>query len=359
MILPSNPPRLLAEPWRIPAPAHGAVALLILGVTCASLHFFYTRGLSNLYGDGLAHMEGARRIFDSITPGYQEIGSVWLPLYHLICAPLAINDFLWRTGLAGGLVSSAAFALTAYLLFRLGAEINRNLAAGLVALAVVLMCPSFLYLASTPLTEPLALLWSVLVAYLLFRYSQSGSWKSLAGAAVAAFLGTLTRYEGWNVLPFATLLVFLIRPLPVEAALHSRLVFCRCRGQWPPSVAYPQCLSLSQPFGILQWHGLGEGHLRPPVGHHRLPLSYGWELAPFRALLLRGSKAGDRRLGARAGRPGFGGLVRKFARIPARRRCCALHRSATVLHSGHGICSGPAVCAHAFPSRALQPTVWH
>ena len=53
MILPLNPPRLHAEPWRIPAPAHGAVALLILGVTCASLHFFYTRGLSNLYGDGL------------------------------------------------------------------------------------------------------------------------------------------------------------------------------------------------------------------------------------------------------------------------------------------------------------------
>ncbi len=115
-----NPHASQPEPWRIPAAAHGAVALLILAVTCASLHFFYTRGLSNLYGDGLAHMEGARRIFDSITPGYEEIGSVWLPLYHLVCAPLAINDFLWRTGLAGGLVSSAAFRTDRYLLFRLG-----------------------------------------------------------------------------------------------------------------------------------------------------------------------------------------------------------------------------------------------
>ena len=141
-----------SQPWRIPALAHGAVGLLILGVTCLSLYFFYSRGLSNLYGDGLAHMEGARRIFDSLTPGYEEIGSVWLPLYHLICAPLAINDFLWRSGLAGGIVSSTAFALTAYLLFRLGAEINRSLAAGFVALAGVLLCPSFLYLASTPLT---------------------------------------------------------------------------------------------------------------------------------------------------------------------------------------------------------------
>jgi len=227
-----SPPSGL-ESWRIPAAAHCAVAILILGVTCASLHFFYTRGLSNLYGDGLAHMEGARRIFDSLTPGYEEIGSVWLPLYHLICAPLAINDFLWRTGLAGGLVSSAAFALTGYLLFRLGAEINRNLAAGIVALAGALLCPSFLYLASTPLTEPLALMWSVLVAYALFRYSQSGSWKSLAGAAAAAFLGTLTRYEGWNVLPFATLLVLLIYPYPWRQRFVRASFFAGVAGAGP------------------------------------------------------------------------------------------------------------------------------
>ncbi|MGA3325254.1 MAG: hypothetical protein ABSF45_12345 [Terriglobia bacterium] len=221
------------ESWRIPAAAHGAAVILILGVTCASLHFFYTQGLSNLYGDGLAHMEGARRIFDSITPGYEEIGSVWLPLYHLICAPLAANDFLWRTGLAGGLVSSAAFAVICYLLFRLGAEINCNLAAGLAALAGAMLCPSFLYLASTPLTEPLALLWSVLVAYALFRYSQSGSWRSLAGASAAALMGTLTRYEGWNVLPFATLLVFLIYPYPWRRRFIRASFFAAVSGAGP------------------------------------------------------------------------------------------------------------------------------
>ncbi len=221
------------QPWRIPNSAHGVVALLILGVTCASLHFFYTHGLSNLYGDGLAHMEGARRIVDSLTPGYEEIGSVWLPLYHVLCAPLAANDFLWRTGLAGGLVSSAAFALTAYFLFRLGAEINRNLAAGLVAVVGVLMCPSFLYLASTPLTEPLALLWLVLVAYALFRYSQSGSWKALAGATIAAFCGTLTRYEAWNVLPFATVLVLMLYPHPVRRRVIRALAFAAGAGAGP------------------------------------------------------------------------------------------------------------------------------
>jgi hypothetical protein len=221
------------EPWRVPAAAHGAVAILILGVASSSLYFFYTRGLSNIYGDARAHMEGARRILDSLTPGYDEIGSVWLPLFHLICAPLAQNDFLWRTGLAGSLVSSAAFGVAGYFLFRLGAEINRNVAAGFVALAGALLCPNLLYLASTPLTEPLALLWSVLVAYALFRYSQSGSWRTLGGAAVAAFLGTLTRYEAWYILPFATLFVFWIRREPWEKRFWRAALFAGVAGTGP------------------------------------------------------------------------------------------------------------------------------
>lgn len=221
------------DDWQLPASAHGVITLLILGVTAANLWYFYVRGLSNLYGDGLAHMEGARRIFDSITPGYQEIGSVWLPLYHLICAPLTINDFLWRSGLAGGLVSSAAFALTCYLLFRLGAELNRNVAAGLIAVAGAVCCPSFLYLASTPLTEPLAIMWCVLVVYALFRYSQAGSWKWLSAVALAAFLGSLTRYEGWNLLPFAAAAIFLIDRHPWRQRLIRAAFFALIAGSGP------------------------------------------------------------------------------------------------------------------------------
>ncbi len=272
------------ERWRIPGLAHGIVGLVIAGVTCASLRFFYTHGLSNLYGDGLAHMEGARRIFDSTTPGYEEIGSVWLPLYHLICAPLAQNDFLWRTGLAGGIVSSIAFALTAYLLFRLAAELNQNVSAGLLALAGVLLCPSLLYLASTPLTEPLALLWAVLVVYALFRYAQSGSWKALVGAALAAFAGTLTRYEGWNILPFAVLLVFFLRPL----SWRERLVRTSClrhRRFGPVILVDSQRASVWQSAGVLQWTWLGEGYLCSSTRDDGIRVPYRRKSASFSSLL--------------------------------------------------------------------------
>ncbi len=206
---------------------------VILAASLSSLAFFYSRGLSNLYGDGIAHMEGARRIFDSLTPGYPEIGSVWLPLYHLLTAPLARNDFLWRTGLAGSLISTATFALAAWFLFRLSLEMNRNVAAAAVTLAAFLACPNMAYLASTPLTEPLAILWMVLVVYGLFRYREGGRMRALIGSAVAAFFGTLTRYDGWYLLPFAALFVLFARSEPWRARLRHVALFSLIGGLGP------------------------------------------------------------------------------------------------------------------------------
>jgi 4-amino-4-deoxy-L-arabinose transferase-like glycosyltransferase len=210
-----------------------AAAGLIVAVALGSLYFFYSRGLSNLYGDGIAHVEGARRIFDSLTPGYGEIGSVWLPLFHLLAAPLAQNDFLWRTGLAGSLVSTAAFAGTAWFLFRLVTEINRNAAAGFLALAGLVLCPNLLYLASTPLTEPLALFWAVLTAYCLFHYRERGQLRALVAAALAAFFGTLTRYDEWYVLPFAALFVLMARRQSWEARVRDAVLFSAIAGAGP------------------------------------------------------------------------------------------------------------------------------
>lgn len=200
-----------AHPPALSAKSAAAVWAVIIAAGAGSLSFFYSRGLSNLYGDGLAHMEGARRLFDSLTPGLAAVGSVWLPLQHFLIAPLAINNTLWRTGLAGSFVSLAAFALTAWILFRLSLEMNSSLAAGCVTLAFFLISLNVLYAASTPLTEPLAIFWAALVAYALFRFQQSGRTSTCVLAAIAALFGTLTRYDGWYLLPFAFLFVLLCR----------------------------------------------------------------------------------------------------------------------------------------------------
>ncbi len=222
------------DPAALLSPRTAALVWLIIPASAvASLAVFYLHGLSNLYGDGIAHVEGARRLWDSLTPGYAEIGSVWLPLFHILASPLALNDFLWRTGLAGSLVSSVSFILSAWFLFRLSLEMNRSLAAATVTLATFLLCPNMAYLASTPLTEPLALLWLVLTVYGLFRFQQAGRTRALLGSAVAAFFGTLTRYDAWYLLPFAALFVLFARPGPWGTRFRRAALFSTLAGLGP------------------------------------------------------------------------------------------------------------------------------
>ena len=110
---------------------------------------------------------------------------------------------------------------------------NRNKTAAALGLAVFLICPSMLYLASMPLTEPLTLLWYVLAVYGLFRFQQTGRMRPLVLGAAAAFLGTLTRYDGWYLLPFATVFVFFVRRDPWLIRLRHAVVFAAISGMGP------------------------------------------------------------------------------------------------------------------------------
>ena len=42
--------------------------------------------------DAIAHVNKARGIFDNFTPGVRQLGTVWLPLPHILMAPLAAID---------------------------------------------------------------------------------------------------------------------------------------------------------------------------------------------------------------------------------------------------------------------------
>src|ERR1700757_466349 len=72
--------------------------------------------------DAIAHVNKARSLFDNIEPGLQQLGTIWLPLPHLLMAPLAAIDPLWRTGIAGSVISILSFSGTSILLFLTGLE---------------------------------------------------------------------------------------------------------------------------------------------------------------------------------------------------------------------------------------------
>ena len=65
------------------------------------------QGLTLSHYDAKAHLVVARRVIDSITPGWQQIGAVWLPLPHLLnLLPVQVDAF-YRTGASGVAISIA------------------------------------------------------------------------------------------------------------------------------------------------------------------------------------------------------------------------------------------------------------
>jgi len=76
------------------------VAWLAACISLISFLFYLHRGDLLLYGDAVAHINIARRVFDSRTPGLLQLGTVWLPLPHLLMIPFLLSDRMWQSGVA-------------------------------------------------------------------------------------------------------------------------------------------------------------------------------------------------------------------------------------------------------------------
>ena len=85
------------------------VALIAVILAFVALLLCYTRGYLLLYGDAVAHLGIARRIFDSRNPGLSQLGGVWLPLPHLLMLPFVQKMEWWQNGLAGAWPSLLCF----------------------------------------------------------------------------------------------------------------------------------------------------------------------------------------------------------------------------------------------------------
>jgi len=175
-----------------------ATLLTVAGVT--ALYYFQSRGEILLSGDAVAHINIARRVFDSRTPGPLQLGSVWLPLPHLLTIPFVVSKRMWQSGLGGSVVSVISYVLAGIGMFRLLRPYSRL--AAWVGTAIFAANPNLLYVQTTALNEPLYIacfVWAVLyfaeARRALHRGEVAGAWLEKGAMALAA--GTLTRYDGW------------------------------------------------------------------------------------------------------------------------------------------------------------------
>jgi dolichyl-phosphate-mannose-protein mannosyltransferase len=189
---------------------YGCAALTAAAVSIVAARWTFAHGYTLYFGDAESHFDIARRILDSRTPGPEQLGTGWLPLLHLLLIPFVMHADWWHTGFAGTIPSAACFAIAAIFLFAAAARAFRSQPAAFAAMLVFLLNPNMLYLSTAPMTEPVfaAAAAALLYATLWFRDSQS-IWALLLAAA-ASNLASLTRYEGWFLIPFVALYLLVV-----------------------------------------------------------------------------------------------------------------------------------------------------
>jgi hypothetical protein len=205
-----------AEPTRRWDHETALLAWLAACVSVLSFVFYFRRGEILLYGDAVAHINIARRVFDSRTPGLLQLGTVWLPLPHLLMIPFLFSNWMWHSGVGGSIPSMAAYVFGTLGIFRLvrSALTGTSESDGLTrvtawaAAMVYAANPNLIYLQATAMTESLYLalfIWAVV--YCNEFVQEAGSFddgeqsgiasSSLVRCGICLTAACLTRYDAW------------------------------------------------------------------------------------------------------------------------------------------------------------------
>ena len=223
------------------------VALFFLATAVLSALVLYSRDrYSFLYfGDAASHIVKARQFIDGNTPGGAPLGTVWLPLPHLLLIPAVAVNALFYSGLAGAVTGIPMYAGTCALLFLIVRRLTGSPAPGLLAASLFGLNPNVVYIALTPMNESALFFFLALGGYAFLRWRDEGRTRWLAAAAVSVMLATLCRYEAWILPPFITF----------AAIRHGRgRRHAEKSGEGArPALFPPAALAIVSFLGILTW----------------------------------------------------------------------------------------------------------
>lgn len=211
----------------------------------AAVHY-HRLGLTLAHFDARAHLVVARRIFDNLIPGWQQVGAVWLPLPHLLNAVPVQIDYFYRTGYFAVAISILAMSVAAWAIALLIVRTTGSWIGGACAAALLMLNPDVLYLQSTPMSEPLlfgtTFLGIALTAQWIIRVQSRDEGDARAGATGeppgtraagwALVAAALSRFEAWPIIAallVLTVVAFVTAGTPLSTAVR------RVRGLalWP------------------------------------------------------------------------------------------------------------------------------
>lgn len=171
--------------------------LLLAVISLVAWLNFYENGLSLAYNDARSHLNIGRRVVEGLKPGVAQIGSVWLPLPHILMIPTIWNDFFWHSGLSGAIQSMGSFVITAVVIYMFLKNLKIGLFGRLFGVAIFVANLNILYLQSTAMTELLLLATMTLGVYYLMLWSENKKALYLIKCGFFVMLSTAVRYDGW------------------------------------------------------------------------------------------------------------------------------------------------------------------
>jgi hypothetical protein len=190
------------------AASGGEVAVVALSLVLLITAFAFSllnKGYVLYYGDAQAHLNISRSIFDARSPGFDQLGTVWLPSLHLLALPFVHNDWLWATGLAGTIPVAACFVVAGTCLYLAARHTYRAPLSAAVVLCCFALNPNLLYLSAIPMTESVFLAGLMVALLAILRFAATQQRRYLMLGICASWFMSLTRYDGWFLIPFLSL----------------------------------------------------------------------------------------------------------------------------------------------------------
>lgn len=209
------------------------ILVLTLGViSVLSFVYFLSTGLNVAYNDARSHLDIGRRVVESLKPGLAQLGSVWLPLPHLLMLPTIWNDWFWHTGMSGALQSMISFVLIGVLIYLFLQRLGVNMVGRLIGVVIFVLNLNILYMQSTAMTELLLLASMTAGIYELLKWEQTNKLVYLIRSSLWIMLSTLNRYDGWFLFLCAAGIIAIISYLRQgrKAAEGRIILFCSLAG---------------------------------------------------------------------------------------------------------------------------------
>lgn len=205
-----------------------ATVICATAISFFSFLYYYSKNYVLLYDDAASHLNIAKRVIGGLRPGFGQFGAVWLPLQHFLMLPFIWNDFLWHSGIAGSIVSMISYIITVLFSYKTAKLFTKSSLGGIVSAIVIASNLNFIYMQTTPLSEPLMLAVVSVCLYFLLSWSHTDSIPQLIAAAFFALLASMTRYEGWFLVVFSSIYVFFIyfKKESYQKAESATILFC-------------------------------------------------------------------------------------------------------------------------------------